>query len=180
MSRLIDDLFELAQLDSGGLVLACEAASISDLISDALEGFNERARTAGIRLEGSASPGIDPVFMAPDKIGRVLNNLIENALRHTPEGGAVVVAADLNTGNVIVSVADTGSGIDPEDRTRIFERFYRGEKSRNREGYGRGGAGLGLAISKGIIEMHGGSIWLDEDRPAGTRIAFSLPQGGNG
>jgi signal transduction histidine kinase len=178
MNRLIDDLFELAQLDTGGLVLACEAASLSDLISDSLEGFTERARSAGISLNGSAAPGIDPTFMAPDKIGRVLNNLIENALRHTPEGGSVLVAADLRSADVVISVADTGAGIDPEDQPRIFERFFRGEKSRTREGYDRGGAGLGLAISKGIVEAHGGSIWLEEAQSAGTKIAFSLPQKG--
>ena len=180
MNRLIDDLFELAQLDSGGLVLACEAASLSDLISDALESFTEQARSAGIELEGRAAPGIDPVFMGPDKIGRVLNNLIENALRHTPEGGSVRVAAELAAQDIVVSVADTGPGIDPEDRPRIFERFFRSEKSRNREGYDRGGAGLGLAISKGIVEAHGGSIWLDDGVASGTKITFSLPQKGSG
>jgi signal transduction histidine kinase len=178
MNRLLDDLFELAQLDTGGLVLACEAASLSDLISDALEGFAEQARSSGIRLDGSAGPGIDPVFMAPDKIGRVLNNLIENALRHTPEGGSVMIAAALRDADVVISVADTGSGIDRSDRPHIFERFFRGEKSRTRTGYNRGGTGLGLAISKGIVDAHGGSIWLDDGESSGTKITFSLPQKG--
>lgn len=178
MNRLLDDLFELAQLDAGGLTVSGEAASLSDLISDALVGFAEQARAAGIRFEGEAAAGIDPVFMAPDKIARVLNNLIENALRHTPQGGSVNVIARPDGGNVLVAVTDTGSGIDPADRPRIFERFFRGEKSRSREGYSRGGTGLGLAISKGIVEAHGGAIWLDESWSPGTRIAFTLPRNG--
>ncbi|HUF37744.1 MAG TPA: ATP-binding protein [Anaerolineales bacterium] len=178
MSRLIDDLFELAQLDTGGLALSCEAASISDLISDALEGFTEPARSAGVHLKGTAAPGVDPVFMAPDKIARVLTNLIENALGYTPAGGSVTVAAGLREAQVVVSVADSGAGIALEDRPRVFERFFRGEKSRTRERDDRGGGGLGLAISKGIVEAHGGSIWLNEMHSPGTMISFSLPKNG--
>ncbi len=175
MSKLIGDLFELAQLDAGGLELKGEPASLSDLISDTLEGFAERARGVGVTLEGSAPPGVDPVWMSPDKIGRVLNNLLENAIRHTPEGGRVTLQAARDNGEVRISVVDTGPGITPEDLPRIFDRFYRGEKSRTRTGYSQGGAGLGLSIAKGIVEAHGGHIWVANEPGPGAAFSFTLP-----
>lgn len=173
MNRLIDDLFVLAQIDAGGLTLVCEPASLSDLISDSLTGFVEQARSRDIRLAGTADPGVDPVFMAPEQISRVLNNLIDNALRHTPAGGSVTVEARPEQGQVRVSVQDTGPGIAPEDRPHVFERFFRGEKSRTRLSYDQGGSGLGLAIARGIVEAHGGRIWLDPDSP-GAVFHFTL------
>ncbi len=124
-------------------------------------------------LQGSAGPGVDPTLMDSGKIGRVLANLISNALRHTPAGGTVEVNAWLEGTEVRVSVADTGTGIDPADLPRVFERFYRGDKSRSRAS---GGAGLGLAIAKGIIEAHGGRIWAESRPEGGTRITFTLPK----
>jgi signal transduction histidine kinase len=177
MNRLINDLFELAQLDAGSLELQGESASLSDLISDTLERFSARALNAGIKLEASADPGIDPIWMAPDKIERVLNNLLENALRHTPEGGKVALRAAINRQDVCVTVRDSGHGIPDEDLTRIFDRFYRGEKSRSREGYDGGGSGLGLAIARGIVEAHGGSIWAQNNSPdPGSALYFTLPR----
>ncbi len=175
MSRLINDLFELAQLDAGGPALVFEATALPDLISDALEGFTGRAHSKGIQLSGTADPELPLVNVATDKIGRVLNNLIDNALRYTPKGGSVSVAANNEGQRIVISVCDTGTGIAPEDRDRIFEHFYRGEKSRSRAGYDVGGSGLGLAIAKSIVEAHGGEIWLDCEVPSGTTIRFSLP-----
>lgn len=110
MNSIIDDLFELAQLDSGHLILKLEAASLTDLISDALESFGVRARASGIRLGGTAQAGIDPVRLAPEKISRVLQNLIENAIRYTPAGGSIELRAHTQDGAVVVSVRDTGEG----------------------------------------------------------------------
>jgi len=171
LSALIDDLFQMAQLDAGGMPLDREPNSLSDLISDTLESFSELAARREIRLEGRAAPGVDPVYMDAQRIGRVLSNLIGNALRHTPPGGRVQVQALPLESGVLVEVNDTGSGIRPEDLPYVFERFYRGEKSRSRE---TGGAGLGLAIARGIVEAHGG--WIDvESLPEGTRFYFTLP-----
>ncbi len=173
LSQLIDDLFELAQLDAGGLKLERWPNSVSDLVSDSLESFSTLASQQHVTLQGSAGPGVDPTLMDSGKIGRVLANLISNALRHTPAGGTVEVNAWLEGTEVRVSVADTGTGIDPADLPRVFERFYRGDKSRSRAS---GGAGLGLAIAKGIIEAHGGRIWAESRPEGGTRITFTLPK----
>ncbi len=176
MSALIDDLFELAQIDAGGVELQREAASLSDLISDTLGAFAARAVARNLSLTGEVSPDIDPVWMSPGKISRVFRNLIENAIRFTPAGGAIHVRAGMEHASVVVAVSDTGSGIPAEDLPHVFDRFYRGEKSRSREGYVSGGAGLGLAIAKGIIEAHGGRIWVESAVGRGTVMKFSLPR----
>ncbi len=173
LSLLIDDLFDMAQLDAGGLPLEQHPNSLSDLISDTLESFSALAARQGTKLEGSVAPDVDPVFMDAQKIGRVLANLVSNALRHTPAGGSVEVqASTMAQGGVQVEVRDTGEGINPEDLPHIFEQFYRGEKSRNRD---TGGSGLGLAIAKGIVEAHGGHIGVDSMPGEGTRVFFTLP-----
>jgi signal transduction histidine kinase len=171
LSLLIDDLFQMAQIDAGGLRLELTPNSLSDLISDTLESFSALAKGQGVTLEGSAATDVDPVCMDAPRIGRVLNNLVGNALRHTPAGGRVELRARREGPRVEVTVADTGEGIRSEDIPHVFERFYRGEKSRSRA---TGGAGLGLAIARGIVEAHGGEIRL-ESGPEGTRFIFSLP-----
>jgi len=178
MSGLIDDLFELAQLDTGNLVLRCEPSSLADLISDTLEGFTPRAQAQGVALAGAVAPGVDPVWMAPEKIGRVIQNLIENALRHTPVGGDIQVHAEAHPGHVLVTVQDTGEGIAPADLPRIFDRFYRGDAARQRDASARNGAGLGLAIAKGLVEAHGGRLWAESAPQLGTTMRFTLPRSG--
>jgi signal transduction histidine kinase len=110
--------------------------------------------------------------MDAQKVGRVLNNLLDNAIRHTPAGGTVQVNASAEKKCVRVDVSDTGEGINTEDLQHVFERFYRGEKSRSRE---TGGSGLGLAIAAGIVEAHGGQIGIESAVDQGTHIWFTLP-----
>jgi signal transduction histidine kinase len=172
LSRLIDDLFEMAQLDAGGLQLERRPNSIADLISDTLESFSAQAERQGVRLEGSCASGVDPVWIDAQQIGRVLANLVSNALRHTPAGGTVSVRALTTAESAQVEIADTGEGINADDLPHVFEQFYRGEKSRSRA---TGGAGLGLAIAKGIIEAHGGRIWVESRPGQGTRFCCTLP-----
>lgn len=171
LSALIDDLFQMAQLDAGGLQLDKDNSSLADLISDTLEAFSALAAQKSLRLEGSVEADVDPVLMDTRRIGRVLNNLIGNALRHTPAEGRVEVRARRAGSGVEVTVRDSGEGIRPEDLGHIFESFYRGEKSRSRA---TGGAGLGLAISRGIVQAHGGQIHV-ESQPGDTRFVFRLP-----
>ena len=172
LSILIDDLFQMAQLDAGGIHLDRAESSLSDLISDTLESFSALALRQGVKLEGSADPNVDPVTMDTQRIGRVLNNLIGNALRHTPTGGTVEVRAQRTGSGVEVSVSDSGEGIRAEDLPHLFESFYRGEKSRSRS---TGGAGLGLAISRGIVQAHGGEIKVQSEVGRGSQFMFSLP-----
>jgi signal transduction histidine kinase len=172
LSILIDDLFHLAQLDAGGLSLEFEYGSLADLISDTLESFSGLAQGQGVDLQGALDAGVDPAWMDTGQVGRVLANLVGNALRHTPPGGEVRVAARRQAGAVLVEVCDNGEGIPPQDLPLVFDRFYRGEKSRSRE---TGGSGLGLAIARGVVRAHGGEIAV-ESRPGElTRFTFSLP-----
>ena len=172
LSHLIDDLFDVSQIDAGGLQLDVALNSIGDLISDTIESFSETARQQNVQLEGEVQPGTDPVRMDARRIGRVLANITSNALRHTPAGGKVHLAARRTARGVEVEVVDTGEGIRPEDLPYVFDRFYRGEKSRNRA---TGGAGLGLAIARGIVEAHGGSIRVESEVGHGARFVFVLP-----
>ena len=172
LSSLIDDLFQMAQLDAGGLSLDLAYNSISDLVSDTLESFSEPASRRKVGLRGSVAPGIDPVWMDAQRIGRVLNNLVGNALRYTSEGGSVDVNVHESPQGVLVEVSDTGEGIKETDLPFVFDRFYRGEKSRNR---GTGGAGLGLAIARGIVEAHDGEITVSSSPGTGTCFSFTIP-----
>jgi signal transduction histidine kinase len=172
LSRLIDDLFQLAQLDAGGLILDLQPNSLSDLISDTLESFSALAKERDITIEGKVESGIDLVVMDVERIGRVLTNLLGNALRHTPNGGRVWITANRLAQDVSVVVADNGEGFNPADLPHLFERFYRGEKSRSRA---TGGVGLGLAIAKGFVEAHGGHINAELVPEGGSRFVISLP-----
>ena len=171
LSILIDDLFQMAQIDAGGLKLNRAPASLSDLISDAIESFSERAKQHGVAVNGSAAADIDVANIDAQLIARVITNLVDNAIRHTPSGGSVSVIATRSKGGITVEVRDTGEGLKSEDLAHVFDQFYRGEKSRSRA---TGGAGLGLAIAKGIIEAHGGKIGV-ENLERGARFFFTIP-----
>jgi signal transduction histidine kinase len=172
LSALIDDLFQMSQLDAGGFPLHRAPASLNDLISDTLESFTQLARQQEIKLEGQVEAAVDPVLIDTQAIGRVLNNLISNSLRHTPARGEIKVQARRTGAGVEVSVSDTGEGIPAEDIPHIFERFYRSEKSRNRS---KGGAGLGLAIARGIVRAHGGDLRVESEVDKGARFTFHIP-----
>ena len=172
LSALIDDLFQMAQLNAGGFQLERANSSLTDLVSDTLESFAELAARQNIILTGSVESHVDPVDMDTRRIGRVLNNLIGNAIRHTSAHGVIKVEARRTSTGVDVTVMDTGEGIRAEDLPHIFDGFYRGEKSRSRA---TGGAGLGLAISRGIIQAHGGDIRVESEVGKGSRFTFHIP-----
>jgi signal transduction histidine kinase len=174
LSALIDDLFQMSQLDAGGFPLQSAPSSLSDLVSDTLESFSELAKQQEITLEGEVEQDVDPVLMDTQAIGRVFNNLISNALRHTPSQGRVSVWVRRGSSGVDVTVSDTGEGIRLQDIPHIFERFYRGDASRSRH-RGTSGAGLGLAIARSIVQAHGGDIQVQSEPGKGTQFTFHLP-----
>lgn len=174
LSKMIDDLFELAQLDAGNFVLQCEPASLHDLISDSLGSMSAKAEGRGIRLEGALDAGINLVTIAPNKIQRVLHNLLENALEHTPAGGVISIHVRRIPGAVEVRVHNTGSVIPSTDLPHLFESFFRSEPSRAQSD-GRRGTGLGLAIVKGFVEAHGGAVSVESSPEAGTTFRFTIP-----
>ncbi len=173
LSVLIDELFEMAEIEAGGLHLDKQPISLADLISDTLESFAVRAGELGIGLSGSADPRVDPVMLDAGLIGRVLTNLIGNAVRHTPLGGSVAVSAQAVAGGVRVDVFDSGPGIPEESLAKVFEQFYRVEPSRSRAS--GGGSGLGLTIAKAVVEAHDGVIGVENRAEGGARFYFVLP-----
>lgn len=182
LNELISDLFELSQLDTGHIDLKIERTSLSDVLSDTLSALRTLAEQRSVHLEGQVDDGIDPMEFDPEKIQRVLYNLLINAIRHTPSGGEIHVSATRKGDSVNVSIRDTGEGIPAEDLPRIFERFYRGEQARTRDLDGQRGAGLGLAISRGLVEAHGGTINVESIVGKGTMFTIMLPKqthGGN-
>jgi signal transduction histidine kinase len=173
LSALITDLFELSQLEAGQLALSLAPATLPDLIAEVVEGLSAQAAAREVHIASGVEGAVGPVVIDTPAVRRVLANLVQNALRHTPADGTVAVTARAVAEGVQVDVVDTGEGIPAADLPHVFERFYRGEKSRSRE---TGGAGLGLAIARGFVEAHGGRIWVESEAGRGTRFSFILPR----
>ena len=171
LQRLVEELFELVKLDTRQVQLKREPFQAADLAQDAVLKLKPRADGAGVSLTVESQQDLPLVRGDIGLVERVLTNLIENALAFTPAGGSVRVALSGENGAVRVSVIDTGTGILPEDLPHIFDRFYRADRSRDRS---RGGAGLGLAIAREIVELHGGALQVESRVNEGTRFTFSL------
>ena len=169
LSMLVDDLFELARIDAGALTIEMQRLPVAPVVSSSLRGVEAEARSRHVTLAAEVEDDVTARF-APDKVERVLMNLLTNALRHTPSDGAVAVLVEPGDDEVRVSVEDTGNGLDAEARERMFERFWRGDQSRSSRG-----AGLGLAIARGLVEAHGGRIWAEDREGGGARVCFTLP-----
>jgi signal transduction histidine kinase len=172
--KLVEELFELAKFEAKQVALRPELFQLTELVQDATLKLQPRARDSHIALSVDLPKDLRSVRGDIGMIERVLTNLIENALYHTPAGGRVQLALGLDDGDVSVTVADTGSGISPEDLPHIFERFYRGDKSRDR---GAPGTGLGLAIAKEIVELHGGTIDAQSPPGGGATLRVRIPIG---
>ncbi len=169
LSLLVDDLFELARIDAGVLTLELERTRVGALVDSALRLVEPQAAARGVALVARVED--DPsAEVAPEKIERVLFNLLTNAVRYTPSDGSVAVHVARRDGEVLLAVEDTGEGIGEEAQARMFERFWRADRSRTGSG-----AGLGLAIARGLVEAHGGRIWAEPRSQGGTRVSFTLP-----
>jgi two-component system sensor histidine kinase BaeS len=172
LSRLVDDLFELALIDARVLTLELREVALGELVSSCLDALAADARAHEVRLAAQIEPPGPAVTVAPDKVQRVLLNLLSNAVRHSRPQGAVAVVVQEDTDHVVVAVEDDGDGLTADAPQRMFERFWRADDSRTGAS---GGSGLGLAIAQGLVEAHGGRIWAENRAGGGARVAFTLP-----
>lgn len=170
MQRLIAALFELSKFEAGAIVPNQEAFSLAELLQDIALRFRLRAQQLGITLVTQADPEACPVFGDVALVERIFENLLDNALRHTPERGSVTLAMNTLGDRMRICVSDSGRGVAVEDLPHIFDRYYRGHSQRP-----DGGAGLGLAIVRHIVELHGQTISVHSEPGAGTLVEFSLP-----
>ena len=178
LGRLVDDLRLLTLAEAGQLPLDMQEMDVAQLLADVREAFAHQADEQGIELalDVAAGPEVVPSLRAdPRRLGQVLNNLVTNALRHTPPGGTVTLGAATLPGGVRLWVADTGEGIPAADLPHIFDRFWRGDPARSHTA--GAGTGLGLAIARSLVEAHGGRIWATSDGVPGrgTVISVALP-----
>lgn len=169
MSRLVNGLLDLARLDAVPSSLNRTSLDLTQLLNSLVEKLTLRAREKNITMKVRIDP-LPAMVADTDRLSQVFTNLLENAIKYTPEDGTVMLTARAGAGEAIVSVADSGNGIPPEDLPRIFERFYRVDKARSGKGYG-----LGLAITKDIVQAHGGSIRVESAIGSGTRFTVRLP-----
>ena len=170
---LINDVLDLSKVEAGQVELDVHPFSLRDALERGVVMVRERATEDGVRVAFAADPEVDVVDGDERRIKQVIFNLLSNAVKFTPAGGEIDVSATRVNGEVRVSVADTGPGVAPEDRERIFEEFQQSET-----GVGhREGTGLGLALSKRFVELHGGRIWLESELGRGSTFTFALPAG---
>jgi signal transduction histidine kinase len=172
LAALIDDLFELAQIDAGALTLELTETPLVELLKSCVHGLEAEARSRAVRLKLELEEPLPAAHCAPRHVQRVMLNLLTNALRHTPSDGAVVVTARPVGAELEVLVEDTGEGLSEQAEARMFDRFWREDQARTPSG---GRAGLGLAIAHGLIEAQGGRVWAENRATGGAAVGFSLP-----
>ncbi len=173
LADLVEDLRVLALAEAGDLRLRIDSHSVGDVLREAVEPFRPRAQARNVDLSLSVDPALPDVSMDRTRISQVVANLLENAIRHTPEGGSVALAAGPGeSGMVRISVSDTGEGIPADDLPSVFDRFYRADPSRSRA---TGGVGLGLTIARQLVEAHGGTISAQSGPEGGSVFVFELP-----
>lgn len=170
MGNLIRDLLDISRIEAGQLAIARSSVDVGLLCREAVELMQAQARERDIALECKLAPGLLRVPGDPGRVSQVLSNLLGNALKFAPSSGRVLLQAQPVAQGVRVSVEDNGPGIPAGIAPRLFERFSQAN------GAGRGGAGLGLAIAKAIVEAHGGRIWIESAPGRGTRVSFTLPK----
>jgi two-component system sensor histidine kinase BaeS len=173
LSRLVTDLRDLSLAEAGQLKLSQNATELGEFISAQIASVQNRCQEKRISINAEMPDGLPAVLIDRDRIRQVLHNLIDNALRYTRAGGTIEVGAEYaKPGWITVSVADSGSGIAPEDLSHVFDHFYKADRSRQR---GHGGAGIGLAMVKRLVELHEGAVWVKSQKGKGSTFFFTLP-----
>lgn len=175
LDRLIEDLRTLSRAEADELTLVPRLVHPETLLEQAIAAHRPLAHEKGLSIQLDVDPDVPEVEADPDRMAQVLGNILNNALRYSPEGGRIELRAARTSEGVEIRVQDHGPGLKPEDLTRVFDRFYRTDKSRQRDG---GGSGLGLPIAKSIVEMHGGRIWAESEPGKGTCFVIRLPKHG--
>ena len=175
LGSLVDDLFALSLLDAGELRLDLQKTAVDDLVEDTLRSMQPTASGKGLTLTTEVDRELGIAMMDPRQVRRVLLNLVQNAIRHTPPDGTVLVAAHRRDDRVEFEVTDTGEGFDPADSTRIWTRFFRSDPARSRIDDESAQSGLGLAIARGIVELHGGAISAQSTPSTGATFRFWIP-----
>jgi PAS domain S-box-containing protein len=170
MNRLIQDLLDVASIETGRLSLERAREHVPALIAQALRMFEVEASERRVRLLSTTPGELPGAVLDASRIVQVLGNLLRNALKFTPDGGSITVHAESRGGNIVFSVADTGPGIPVADQPRVFDRYWHSRRTANKRG-----TGLGLSIAKGIVDAHGGRIWLESAPGQGTTFYFSVP-----
>ena len=171
LTQMVHELLELSRIESNRVPLKRRPVNPCELASPPVERMQMQAERAGLSLRMTCSGDLPPVQADPERVSQVLINLIHNAIKFTPPGGEIVVSGTQLDNEVTICVRDTGVGISPEALPRIFERFYKADRSRS-----GGGTGLGLSIARHIIEAHGGRIWAESDIQRGSTFYFTLPK----
>ena len=173
LSRLITDLRDLSLAEAGQLKLQQKATELGEFIFAEIASVQNRCQEKKISISADMPAGLPLALIDKDRIRQVLHNLVDNALRYTPEGGAIEIGAEYDKpGWVTLSVSDTGAGISRKDLPHVFDHFYKADRSRQR---GHGGAGIGLAMVKRVVELHGGTVWVRSRKGKGTTFYFTLP-----
>jgi len=173
LSRLVTDLRDLSLAEAGRLKLSQNTTELGGFILAQIASVKSRCEGKRISIDADLPDGLPAVLIDRDRIRQVLHNLIDNALRYTRAGGTIKIGASYKTnGLVIVSVSDSGSGIAAEDLPHVFDHFYKADRSRQR---GHGGAGIGLAMVKRLVELHGGTVWVESRKGKGSTFFFTLP-----
>jgi two-component system OmpR family sensor kinase/two-component system sensor histidine kinase BaeS len=175
LARLVEDLQTLSLAEAGQLPLHHMVFSVADLLADVATSFGVEAEDANVELRIDVPKEGNPLELNadPDRLDQVLSNLVSNALRYTPAGGQIMLQAERIPQGVRLSVEDTGEGIPAEDLPHIFDRFWRGDRARARQG--EGDSGLGLAIARQLVQAHGGQISVESQVGRGTRFVIEMP-----
>jgi len=173
LEHLIDDLRTLSLADAGELSISLQPTSPQRLLEEVVSLYHYQAQRKRVTLDIQIRPPLPDLPLDPGRMTQVLTNILDNALRHTPEGGTITLAGQLTSAGVELSIRDSGAGLQPEDLDRIFDRFYRADAARHR---GDGGSGLGLAIARSIVQAHGGTIRAETLPDQGLTITITIPE----